>query len=374
MATIVEAYYSASWNNISNYILKWGDFDILFSNFNFTLKDTIINAVFNNTTPNLVVPLVKIRIKQDGKIIFSGYIKTMKYDEFKKEHQIIVKSMIDYLDEFPIYESIYKTLFDVNCNPIEEENGTYCYPTQDLFTYIFTYFLGFDVNILDVCATSGIYWYLSVKRAALWNIGCEKVCAKASGRDSRNIGTFKDLLNAYLVQNCLRLYWNSTAGEYNIHYLDYINASAMPSYTAPSNDDIILSKKAETYSFIRNPVMTRSKLALNMNYEETGTIVYDVISESKGSAWADQNYNNEISVNITNNYIQYVRFDSSSYNTDAPIRFSNVADDGYVFNAEYVFMKYRIPYTALTANYLNLSSYRGIFNNGIYETEIELYT
>jgi len=145
--TIIEAYYNSNWTLITNNVLKFGDFDVSFSNFDYSLRSTNISAVFNNSTSALVVNMTKIRVRQDSKTLFYGYIKSIKYDKNKKEYNVIINSMIDYLDEFKIYEDLYKTLIDAACEVTQPADpANYFYNAQDLIEWIFSYFLGSNIG------------------------------------------------------------------------------------------------------------------------------------------------------------------------------------------------------------------------------------
>lgn len=88
------------WTDITNYVLSSGDFNIIFNNYDGTIKETEFNLVINDEYD---IPYgVKdrpLRIKQDGKVLFYGYVHALidrKVND--SETDFVIRSVLDRLN------------------------------------------------------------------------------------------------------------------------------------------------------------------------------------------------------------------------------------------------------------------------------------
>lgn len=94
--TALGAY---SWVDISNYVLSISGFDILYNNFDFSLKESTTNITISDLAIGFIYEPFAInkciRIKNDADIVFIGYIEKTLYDRYKaSSYKITLKSII----------------------------------------------------------------------------------------------------------------------------------------------------------------------------------------------------------------------------------------------------------------------------------------
>jgi hypothetical protein len=85
------------WTNISDYVLSVGNFEQLFNNYDYSLKDCIIEIVLTNLISAdlyLDPTEVKIKIVQDNKKIFVGYISETQKSEIEQTITLTVPNVI----------------------------------------------------------------------------------------------------------------------------------------------------------------------------------------------------------------------------------------------------------------------------------------
>jgi len=367
MISIIEIYHTADpgWEDISDYVLKFGKFDVLFNNFDFTLKTNVIDAVFSNSLP---YTSGRIRVRQNSKTLFYGFIKKIKYDQFEKVYNAEIGSYIDILDLYKINESLDKTDFDNNCilaNLTVPAVGTFqSYEVASIFTYLFSSLFGVTLYVLEGIM-SGYHYY--IPRAALWNLGCESVSALASNRDFKNIITYKKFLNDFCVFTCSRLVWDADNDQFNIIRIDKVSAR-----TAPSDANSILKKEYEYLDFRRNTEFSGKNLNPVSDYVETGSTIYT--PEDYTFTNVSNSYNESISATVSNNLflLNYKVLDPPDYIASIGYNiFTNTILD--IFEKQYTFTKYRTPWSDITNDFANISEASGIFNKGLVESEIEIY-
>lgn len=89
------------WTDITNYVMASGDFNIIFNNFDGTMKETEFNITVNaEWDMPYIIKNKPFRIKQDGKVLFYGYIHAI-IDRMvnDSERDLVIRSVLSRLSD-----------------------------------------------------------------------------------------------------------------------------------------------------------------------------------------------------------------------------------------------------------------------------------
>lgn len=393
------------WIDVSNYVLNISNFDILYNNYDFTLKSVTVNiSISDKAVVGYYQPILKdtpIRIKNDNNVIFIGYIDKFSYDsKIGYKYNLTIKSMIEKLKyanvkigEDSVSGMTLEDLFLMSGTTIFESGVALdefmIGQAQSVMYEDTKYQTFFNSDIVpkqpppggDPIAPFGLYLPRRIIQSSMWdkvvsgsNIGAGSFCEKL---------TVYKLLESCCMMKIADLSNNLSVLYYdgNAYYMQNIDSSKSISYS----DDYIYNYTEDNYSLKRN-----IDFACDIYYDENiGFPTFDkyysgnvpLVGAANYAATNVQYTDDSVDLDINNSLVVSAFGSLISYIQDKDILYSIINPYEIQlqrFSTRYNTIKYVVPLTLTeikaVINAKNVSSVKAIFNKGYLFLEIEIFT
>jgi hypothetical protein len=379
MSIKVEVKYSGTWYDVSYCIMKTSDIDMVLTNQDCTLREIQVSLTARSATFPATYFAVGnfVRITQDSKSIFHGYVKLVKTDYGKKEVNVDLNSAIMLLKNVRLEKLLLESTFDSVASTYNTMFNIYAWDFEGLLTYMLNTVCGYDgwsVNTKD-----GILrWYLP--KNSCWNLGSSVTSSDASDRVYKELGTLWDLLQLWCIYFGYTGYFGNSNTDMKINF--YKKTSVDTKITVPA--DSASYKKEKDVLKIQNKCRITYKMISDL--EQYDDLYYSPYTES--SAGGNQIITKNEDIWIKNGDGSPVQVPLNIVETELPsnsFMFFCMATDpttalygAYRHEYQLWYSLYDIAKYNITTDYMviganrNVTEHRAIFTDGIYLSEIEI--
>jgi hypothetical protein len=284
------------WTDITNYVMASGDFNIMFNNYDGTMKETQFNiTVSSEWDIPYYIKDKPLRIKQDGKVHFYGYVKNI-VDRQSNDYEtdLVVCSVLDRLN-VPVtwfgdytgtlpYLTTYPVTFSDECKAME---------TGKLIKWQFLRYTPWGGNGMppghvrvDCDTTALTNWCPELLHEPLYSAGSD-IAGASSVKGMKGIYTWKEVIERICYLGFI-LIWDCNNERFKFIYTGRKNDGiTQTNYPAPS-DAVTYKLDIETLNMKRTMSIT-SKWCSN----------WDLYSDPSGLMTGDRSMNSDTIFSLT---------------------------------------------------------------------------
>lgn len=381
----VKAYKTSNttWTDISHNVISLSGFDIWLINYDWTMKKPTTTASFNYYTDSeLTESGTLIKYIQNDKVIFYGYIESSDYIEDSFKYDVKINNIICKLDT-PFIESIHESLVDAygveQAQPEGKATGIKLYNMfadsgangndTGFIGWMLNYFCGIKYNINYEILYAGIV------REGIFNLGLSRVSGAEGYRDIDQIAEISKILDGITKTGSVISFNGDSENDIRLNFY-IIDDPNTEYYPVPENDKIY-SKSEKVFDYARK-VAIPSHSDQQYSYALDSSPPYPLIETDKAydidsvQSMTTGSGKSTVSMEHTVN-LHFPRIVPGG--SPLIIEENNSLLRSQRFAGNIKFSKYLTDfcYDLHLEYYINISSAKAVFKNGIFLTELELF-